>query len=126
LVALGIGFAFVTGAISAVAGVEPHEAGLASGLINTSRMFGGALGLALLATIATSRTNHDLRHLGTGIAAQHAALASGFDLAFRVGAGIAIAGALVALIGLPGAARKTVVAQPVSDLAHEVATEVLH
>jgi EmrB/QacA subfamily drug resistance transporter len=125
LVALGIGFAFVTGAISAVAGVEPHEAGLASGLVNTSRMMGGALGLAILATIATSRTNHDLHRLGTGLAAQHAALTSGFDLAFGVGAGIAIAGGIVALIGLPRATREPVVAAPVEPAAAEVAT-VLH
>ena len=43
--------------VAAVAGVEPHEAGLASGLINTSQQVGGALGLAILAAIAASRTD---------------------------------------------------------------------
>jgi EmrB/QacA subfamily drug resistance transporter len=97
LVAIGIGFSFVPATISAVAGVKPAEAGLASGLVNTSRMFGGALGLAVLAAIATSQTNSDLRQ---GSAA-HAALTSGFELAFVVAAAFAFLGALVALFGLP-------------------------
>jgi predicted MFS family arabinose efflux permease len=97
LVATGIGFAFVTGAISAVAGVAPQEAGLASGLVNTSRMFGGALGLAILAAIATSRTNLRLHHA----VPLHAALTSGFHIAFAVGAAFALFGAVVAVVGLP-------------------------
>jgi EmrB/QacA subfamily drug resistance transporter len=102
LVAIGIGFAFVTGTISAVAGVAPQEAGLASGLVNTSRMFGGALGLAILAAIATARTNGDLKHAAPGAHSLHAAaLTSGFQVAFGVGAGFAFVGALVALVGLP-------------------------
>ena len=60
LVAIGIGFAFVPATICAVAGVRPQEAGLASGLVNTARLFGGALGLAILAALATAHTNHDL------------------------------------------------------------------
>ena len=56
LAALGLGFAFVPVTIAAVTGTQPHEAGLASGLINTSQQVGGALGLAILATIANSRT----------------------------------------------------------------------
>ena len=97
LIALGIGFTFVTGAIAAVSGVEPREAGLASGLVNTSRMFGGALGLAILAAIATAHTNSQLKHG----AIEHVALTSGFQLAFGVAAGIALVGALVAAFGLP-------------------------
>jgi hypothetical protein len=61
LAAAGLGFAFVTTTIAAVSGVEEREAGLASGLINTSQQIGGALGLAVLSTIATSRTDHLLR-----------------------------------------------------------------
>jgi hypothetical protein len=98
LVAIGIGLAFVPVTIAAVAGVAPHEAGLASGLVNTSRLVGGAIGLAILAALATSRTNSDLRHAGT---AAHAALTNGFVLAFAVAAGFAALGALIALVGLP-------------------------
>ncbi len=118
LIAIGIGFAFVTGTISAVAGVKPQEAGLASGLVNTSRMFGGALGLAILATIAASRTTSDLHHAGTS---QLAALTSGFHLAFAVGAAFAIVGALVALIGLPRRVPTRVAmpqGQPVAETGH--------
>ena len=71
LAAVGMGMAFVPVTIAAVSGVAPHEAGLASGLVNTSRLFGGALGLAILAAIATAHTNTELRHAGVGM---HAAL----------------------------------------------------
>src|ERR1700749_4756119 len=56
LAAVGLGFSFVPVTIAAVSGTTPHEAGLASGLINTSQQVGGALGLAILATAANSRT----------------------------------------------------------------------
>ncbi|MBV9472462.1 MAG: MFS transporter, partial [Solirubrobacterales bacterium] len=101
LVAIGIGLAFVPVTISAVAGVESREAGLASGLVNTSRLFGGALGLAILAALATARTNHELRHAGGGVHALHAALTSGFELAFLVAAAFALVGGAVAVLGLP-------------------------
>jgi MFS family permease len=97
IAAIGIGLAFVPSTISAVAGVASHEAGLASGLVNTARLFGGALGLAVLATIATSSTNTDLHH---GMAAG-GALTSGFVVAFGVSAVFAFAGALIGLFGLP-------------------------
>src|SRR5205814_4811439 len=58
LAAIGLGFGFVTSTIAAVSGVHEREQGLASGLINTSQQIGGALGLAVLSTIATSRTSH--------------------------------------------------------------------
>ena len=103
LVAIGIGFAFVPVTIAAVAGVPSEEAGLASGLVNTSRFVGGALGLALLAALATSRTNVDVRH---GIAA-HAALTNGFVLAFGIAAAFAAAGAVIALVGLPRVSMRT-------------------
>src|ERR1700754_2432321 len=58
LSAFGLGFAFVSMTVAAVAGVEGHEAGLASGLINTSQQVGGALGLAILAAVANSKTDN--------------------------------------------------------------------
>jgi MFS family permease len=107
LVAIGIGLSFVPVTIAAVSGVAPEEAGLASGLVNTSRLVGGALGLAILAALATSRTNADLRHAGAGLHAAHAALTSGFVLAFAVAAGFAAVGAVIALVGLPGMSMRT-------------------
>ncbi len=95
LAAVGLGFAFVPVTIAAVTGTQPQEAGLASGLINTSQQVGGALGLAILATVANSRTQ-GLFHQGARDAA--VALTKGFDRAFLVGAGFAAAGAVLAAV----------------------------
>jgi EmrB/QacA subfamily drug resistance transporter len=95
LAAVGLGFAFVSVTIAAVMGTEPQEAGLASGLINTSQQVGGALGLAILATVANSRTQ-SLLH--SGVHSTAVALTKGFDRAFLVGAGFAIAGAILAAV----------------------------
>jgi EmrB/QacA subfamily drug resistance transporter len=92
--AFGLGFAFVPMTIAAVAGVEAHEAGLASGLINTSQQVGGALGLAVLAAIANSR-RESLTEAGTALPS---ALTEGFQVALTVGAGFAILGAVLALL----------------------------
>jgi EmrB/QacA subfamily drug resistance transporter len=93
LIGLGIGFAFVPISIAALAGVQPSEAGLASGLINTSQQIGGALGIAALSTIATSHTT-DALSAGT---AAPAALVDGFTAAFVAGAIIAALGVVAAL-----------------------------
>jgi predicted MFS family arabinose efflux permease len=95
LAGVGFGLAFVSVTIAAVAGTKPHEAGLASGLINTSQQVGGALGLAILATIANSRTQ---RLLHAGVHSSAVALTKGFDRAFLVGAGFAGAGAILAAV----------------------------
>jgi EmrB/QacA subfamily drug resistance transporter len=95
LVAVGLGLGFVTSTIAAVAGVEPREQGLASGLINTSQQFGGALGLAVLATIATSRTNHAL---ASGTSTVPHALTVGFQAAFLGGAVFAALGVVATLL----------------------------
>jgi EmrB/QacA subfamily drug resistance transporter len=94
LAAFGLGFSFVSVTIAAVTGTKPHEAGLASGLINTSQQVGGALGLAILATIANSRTQG---LLSAGVH-NSVALTKGFDRAFLVGAGFAIVGALLTAV----------------------------
>ena len=89
LAAIGLGFSFVPVTIAAVAGVSEREAGLASGLINTSQQIGGALGLAVLATIANSRTD-DVMAAATAPRASQA-LTEGFQAAFLTGAGFAAA-----------------------------------
>jgi MFS family permease len=93
LAAFGLGFSFVPVTIAAVTGTEAGEAGLASGLINTSQQVGGALGLAILATVANSRTQ-SLFHAGIHNAS--VVLTKGFDRAFLVGSGFALAGAVLA------------------------------
>jgi EmrB/QacA subfamily drug resistance transporter len=93
--AVGLGFAFVPVTIAAVTGTDPGEAGLASGLINTSQQVGGALGLALLATIATSRTDDVF---ASGERNPAVALTEGFQDAFLAGAGLALLGALLAAV----------------------------
>ena len=95
LAAGGLGFAFVPVTVAAVKGTKPREAGLASGLINTSEQIGGALGLAIVATIASSRTKSELH---SGVHSVTVALTKGFDAAFLVAAGFAIAGAILAAI----------------------------
>ncbi len=93
--AAGLGFAFVTTTIAAVSGVEETEAGLASGLINTSQQIGGALGLAVLSTIATSHTEDLLSSGGTNPVD---ALNDGFQTAFLGGAAIAALGFVLTLL----------------------------
>jgi MFS family permease len=102
LAAFGLGFAFVPMTIAAVAGVRADEAGLASGLINTSQQVGGALGLAILASIANGRTEHLMKIAGGDAAQLPVALTEGFRTAFTVGAGFAIAGAVLAMILISG------------------------
>src|SRR4051812_37894341 len=102
LAAVGLGLAFVSMTVAAVSGVEGHEAGLASGLINTSQQIGGALGLAILATIANGRTD-DATAAGSSA---KVALTEGFQSAFAVGAGIAILGAILAIVLVSGRASR--------------------
>jgi EmrB/QacA subfamily drug resistance transporter len=93
LIGVGIGFSFVPISIAALAGVQPAEAGLASGLINTSQQIGGALGIAALSTIATTQTDNAV---ASG-SALPAALVDGFTAAFLAGAIIAALGIVAAL-----------------------------
>ena len=93
VIGVGIGFSFVPISIAALAGVRPAEAGLASGLINTSQQIGGALGIAVLSTIATSGAEDAV---ASG-AILPEALVDGFSSAFFVGAVIAAVGVLASL-----------------------------
>jgi EmrB/QacA subfamily drug resistance transporter len=98
----GLGLAFVPITIAAVAGIEEREAGLASGLINTSQQIGGALGLAVLATIADSRTNHLIAAAHGNRAELAQALTDGFQSAFLVGSGFAALGFALAFVLIRG------------------------
>ncbi len=92
LLGLGAGIAFNPVLLAAMGDVEPHEAGLASGVVNTSFMMGGALGLAVLVAISSSRTGS---LLATGSSTSEA-LTGGYQVAFAAGAVMA---ALAAVIG---------------------------
>jgi hypothetical protein len=94
VVAIGLGLAFVSAGIGSLSGVPERDAGLGSGLINTSQQVGGAIGIAITSTLAASHTTHLLH---TGHTAP-AALTSGFQLAFIVSATFAAVGALLALV----------------------------
>ena len=91
LLGFGAGIAFNPVLLAAMSDVEPSESGLASGLVNTSFMMGGALGLAVLASIAASRS-HSLRVGGAG---ELSALTGGYHVAFLVGAAFAAAAAVI-------------------------------
>jgi predicted MFS family arabinose efflux permease len=93
LAAIGLGLAFVPVTIGAVTGTKPDEAGLASGLINTSQQVGGALGLAILVAVANGATSSAI---AGGVHDRAEALTRGFQHAFMVGAGFALVGALLA------------------------------
>jgi EmrB/QacA subfamily drug resistance transporter len=95
---LAIPFAFVPITIAALAGTKPQEAGLASGLINTSQQIGGAVGIAILSTIAVTATDDAVAD-GTAVPQ---ALTDGFVSAFWAGAAIAFAGVLVSLFLVRG------------------------
>jgi MFS family permease len=102
LLGVGAGMAFNPLLLAAMSEVDPEESGLASGVVNTSFMMGGAVGLALLASIAASRS-HTLAASGAG---NLEALTGGYHAAFLVGAifaasGAAIGGLLLRQVGAP-------------------------
>ncbi|HYP54766.1 MAG TPA: MFS transporter [Solirubrobacterales bacterium] len=100
VVALGIGTSFPALMTLAMSGATPEDSGLASGVVNTSAQVGGAIGLAVLATLATERT-HSLEATGTAF---KEALNSGFHLAYVVGAALVGAAFLVAVFAMKEAA----------------------
>ncbi|MEU3049922.1 MFS transporter [Streptomyces sp. NPDC006984] len=92
LMMAGAGLAMTPLATLATSGAAPEDAGLVSGLVNTSRTMGGALGLAVLSTVAASRIGAD---------ASPESLTAGYALAFRTGTGVLLAAALLMLLWLP-------------------------
>ncbi|MQA75061.1 MAG: DHA2 family efflux MFS transporter permease subunit [Solirubrobacterales bacterium] len=100
IAAVGLGFAFVPQTIAAVSGVDQREAGLASGLINTSQQVGGALGLAVLSTVAFTQINDAAASAGAPPDA--ATLTNGYGDAFMVGSGIALLGLFATLLLIRG------------------------
>jgi EmrB/QacA subfamily drug resistance transporter len=97
LTAAGIGMSIVPSTIAATQGAKQGQAGLASGLVNTSRQIGGGLGLAVLITLATSRSSH---LIGVGHAVPQA-LTDGFRLGYYIAAGLCAAAAVIAFAVVP-------------------------
>jgi EmrB/QacA subfamily drug resistance transporter len=110
-------FAMIPSTIAATQGVEPQAAGIASAVANFARLMGGALGLAILATIASSHSDAELRHPTVAIHTVNQALVSGFQLAFWLAAGISALGILVAAFVMPSP-------QPAAGIAPQAAMAV--
>jgi EmrB/QacA subfamily drug resistance transporter len=100
---VGMGMSFVPVTIAGTSGVAPGDSGLASGLLNTTQQVGGSLGLAILSSVATSRTTSALH---TGLALP-AALTHGFKGAFVVAGALCALGAVFTIVLLPGRHRET-------------------
>jgi len=116
LLGLGAGACFPALIGLGMDGVEPHQAGLASGLVNTTAQIGGALGLAALATLSSTRTHH----LAAAGRSQDAALLSGYHLAFWIAAGLITLAAVIAakLLTRPAAASQTATESAAGVAAH--------
>jgi EmrB/QacA subfamily drug resistance transporter len=113
----GVGLTFVTVSIAALAGVPEHQAGLASGLSNTSFQIGAALGVAVVSTVAVSRTTDVLAAGGD----QALALTEGFQSGFAACIALTAAGALFALatLGKPHSVPAVDALEPISEPAHD-------
>jgi EmrB/QacA subfamily drug resistance transporter len=123
LLGTGAGLSFPSLMTLAMSGATPEDSGLASGLVNTTLQVGGALGLAVLATLATTRTESLVADGGSTAAA----LTSGYHLAFIVGAGL-VAGAIAVAVSVlrpveaaAEAAEVTEIGEPEADLLEEAA-----
>ncbi len=113
-VSVGLGFSVVPSTIAATAGVAPREAGLASGLVNTSRQMGGALGLAVLTSLAFQYTTH---LINADYRAPLVALNDGFRLAFLLASACAFIGAIAAFRLIPRVRPGAPAASPQADPA---------
>ena len=114
---VGLGFAFVPVTIAALVGVDQREAGVASGIINTSQQIGGALGTAILSTVAFTRAaDYATSHPPTPQLPLLAAV-DGYSAAFLVGAVLAIAGVVATLTMVPGGRADELVADEAAEPA---------
>ncbi len=102
LVAAGIGMSIVPSTIAATQGAKQGQQGLASGLVNTSRQVGGGLGIAVLVTLATTLSSHQIGH-GTQVPQ---ALTNGFRLGYYIGAGLTAVAAILTFVLLPRVGEK--------------------
>jgi MFS family permease len=118
LIGLGMGISFVAVTIAALAGVPPHDAGIASGLVNTSRQIGGAIGLAAITTIATTYAAHPSAGVSAACATTH-----GYFIAFGVLAALALGGALLTAAMRVSHRRDVVTAQAPVDAELAVISE---
>ena len=96
LMSMGLGFVFVSLSATALFGVSPHDAGVASGLLNTTQQIGGSLGIAVMNTIAASATTSYI--LANGPEAAQAGVVHGFAVAFAVSAAVLGVAAIVGLL----------------------------
>jgi hypothetical protein len=119
LLGLGGGIVFNPMLLAAMGDVDSGDSGLASGLVNTSFMMGGALGLAVLASLAASRSSSLL----VSYHSHAAALVGGYHLAFIVGAAFALAAAGAAAVGLRAGSTMPVMAHDQASHAHEPIAE---
>ena len=105
LTGVGLGFAFVPVSIAALVGVKPHEAGIASGILNTSQQIGGALGTAILSTVAFTEAFDYVKDHATSanipLLLQAQASVHGYSIAFLVGALISGIGFVLTLLFIP-------------------------
>jgi MFS family permease len=115
IMSVGIGVSFPPLIALAMASAPPQDAGLASGVVNTSAQVGGAIGLAVLATVSASRT----AHLAAGGQSTAEALVGGYHLAFFIAAGLVAAAIAVAVLVLEpephGAGQHAPAAEPITD-----------
>jgi EmrB/QacA subfamily drug resistance transporter len=118
---IGLALAFVPMSIGALTGVEPADAGVASGLINTNQQIGGAIGVAAATTIATTFTTHYVNgHAGVS-AFSGAALTHGFQIAFYALAGVSAIGAVLSAVMLEPKQREPQVELVTGELELEAA-----
>jgi EmrB/QacA subfamily drug resistance transporter len=116
LAGLGLGFSFVPVQIASLVGVGHDEAGVASGLINTSQQVGGALGVAILSTITFTRVNDYVgSHPGNPATVFPHALVDGFNVAFLAGAALAVVGLVATLLFVPRGVASELAVEAVAE-----------